>query len=33
MSGHNSKLTLEYMNQKFGSSKTGTVTLQAMIYL
>ena len=33
MSGHNSKLTLEYMNQKFGSSKIGTVTLQAMIYL
>tara|TARA_R110002096_G_scaffold50062_1_gene131813 strand:+ start:752 stop:1981 length:1230 start_codon:yes stop_codon:yes gene_type:complete len=32
-SGHNSKLTLEYKNQKFGDSKTGTVTLQAMIYL
>ncbi len=32
-SGHNSKLTLEYQNQKFGSSKTGTLTLQAMIYL
>ena len=32
MSGHNSKLTLEYKNQKFGES-TGTVTLQAMIYL
>ncbi|SDX90817.1 short chain amide porin [Lutibacter oricola] len=33
MSGHNSKLTLEYKNQKFGSNTTGTVTLQAMIYL
>jgi hypothetical protein len=33
LSGHNSKLTLEYDNQKFGSSKTGTLTLQAMIYL
>ncbi len=33
LSGHNSKLTLEYQNQKFGSSKTGTLTLQAMIYL
>lgn len=33
MSGHNSKLTLEYKNQKFGDSKTGIVTLQAMIYL
>lgn len=32
-SGHNSKLTLEYQNQKFGSSKTGTLTFQAMIYL
>ncbi len=32
-SGHNSKLTLEYKNQKFGNSKTGTVSLQAMIYL
>ena len=32
MSGHNSKLTLEYKNQKFGES-TGTVSLQAMIYL
>ncbi|WP_223033384.1 hypothetical protein [Hanstruepera marina] len=32
-SGHNSKLTLEYQNQKFGDSKQGTVTLQAMIYL
>ncbi|WP_396601464.1 hypothetical protein [Algibacter sp. R77976] len=32
-SGHHSKLTLEYKNQKFGNSKTGTVSLQAMIYL
>jgi hypothetical protein len=32
-SGHNSKLTLEYKNQKFGDSDTGAVTLQAMIYL
>jgi hypothetical protein len=32
-SGHNSKLTLEYKNQSFGPSETGTVTLQAMIYL
>lgn len=33
MSGHNSKLTLEYKNQKFGVSKLNTLTLQAMIYL
>jgi len=33
MNGHNSKLTLEYKNEKFGSSETGTLTLQAMIYL
>ncbi|MGB0788646.1 MAG: hypothetical protein ACPG7E_06015 [Marinirhabdus sp.] len=33
MSGHNSKLTLEYKNQKFGSSDVSTLTLQAMIYL
>ena len=33
LSGHNSKLTLEYKNQKFGSSDVGTLTLQAMIYL
>jgi len=33
LSGHNSKLTLEYQNQKFGESKNSTVTLQAMIYL
>ncbi len=33
LNGHNSKLTLEYKNEKFGETKTGTVTLQAMIYL
>jgi hypothetical protein len=33
MSGHNSKLTLEYQNQKFGATESGIVTLQAMIYL
>ena len=33
MNGHNSKLTLEYKNEKFGDNETGTVTLQAMIYL
>ncbi|NRR93073.1 hypothetical protein HSX10_15970 [Winogradskyella undariae] len=33
MSGHNSKLTLEYMNQSFGSVDTSTISLQAMIYL
>jgi hypothetical protein len=33
LSGHNSKLTLEYKNQKFMGDTTGTVTLQAMIYL
>jgi len=33
LSGHNSKLTLEYKNQKFGDSEIGTLTLQAMIYL
>ena len=33
LSGNNSKLTLEYKNQKFGNSKTGALTLQAMIYL
>ncbi|MBT8299031.1 MAG: hypothetical protein KJO52_11925 [Maribacter sp.] len=32
-SGHNSKLTLEYKNEKFGSTNTGLVSLQAMIYL
>jgi hypothetical protein len=33
MSGHNSKLTLEYKHQKIGDTKTGALTLQAMIYL
>ena len=33
MSGHNSKLSLEYKNEKFGDSDSGTFTLQAMIYL
>ena len=33
MNGHNSKVTLEYKNEKFGSAKTGTFTLQGMIYL
>lgn len=33
LSGHNSKLTLEYKNQKFVGDGIGTVTLQAMIYL
>ena len=32
MSGHNSKLTLEYKNQDYGTS-TSAITLQAMIYL
>lgn len=32
-SGHNSKMTLEYRNEKFGDNSTNTVTLQAMIYL
>ena len=32
-SGHHSKLTLEYKNQKFGAVKQNTLTLQAMIYL
>ena len=32
-SGHNSKLTLEYQNQKMGASKTGALVLQGMIYL
>jgi hypothetical protein len=32
MSGHNSKLTLEYKNQDYGTS-TSSLTLQAMIYL
>ncbi|GLB53807.1 hypothetical protein NBRC110019_28480 [Neptunitalea chrysea] len=33
LSGNNSKLTLEYQNQKFGETTRGTLTLQAMIYL
>lgn len=33
MSGHNSKLTLEYKNSAFGSASVNTVTLQAHIYL
>ncbi|WP_299336248.1 hypothetical protein [uncultured Psychroserpens sp.] len=33
MSGHNSKLTLEYKNQKFGALDANTISLQAMIYL
>lgn len=31
--GHNSKLTLEYRNEKFGDNTTNTMALQAMIYL
>lgn len=33
LSGNNSKLTLEYQDEKFIGSSTGTFTLQAMIYL
>ncbi|MEN8928578.1 MAG: hypothetical protein ABF242_05365 [Flavobacteriales bacterium] len=33
MSGHHSKLTLEYQKQDFGATQSGTVRLQAMIYL
>lgn len=33
MSGHNAKFTLEYDNTKFGDAKSGSVNLQAMIYL
>lgn len=33
MSGHNSKLTLQYQQSQFGSTNTGTVSLQAMIYI
>lgn len=33
MSGHNSKLTLEYNNQQFGALDANTISLQAMIYL
>lgn len=32
-SGHHSKLTIEYHREKFGITKTNTLTLQAMIYL
>lgn len=33
MSGHNSKLTLEYKNQNFGELDSNVISLQAMIYL
>ncbi len=33
LSGHNSKLTLEYKNEKLGDEDNSIVTLQAMIYL
>ena len=33
MSGHHSKLTLEYKNQKFGALNSNILSLQAMIYL
>lgn len=33
MSGHNSKLTLEYKNETFGTLDANTISLQAMIYL
>ncbi|MGY0392228.1 hypothetical protein ACW5R3_06720 [Bizionia sp. KMM 8389] len=33
MSGHNSKLTLEYKNEQFGALDANTIALQAMIYL
>ncbi|GAL74715.1 conserved hypothetical protein [Nonlabens ulvanivorans] len=34
LSGHNSKISLEYSNQKYGNlDAVGTLTLQAMIYL
>lgn len=33
LSGHHSKITMEYKNQKYGDSDTGTITLQAMVYL
>jgi len=33
MSGHNSKLTLEYKNETFGALDANTISLQAMIYL
>jgi hypothetical protein len=31
--GHQSKLTLDYKNQKFGGTQSNVVTLQAMIFL
>ncbi len=33
MSGHHSKLTLEYKNQSFGTVDSNVISLQAMIYL
>jgi hypothetical protein len=33
LSGHNSKLTLEYKQEDFGPTETAFITLQAMIYL
>jgi hypothetical protein len=33
LSGHNSKLTLEYKNENFGALETNLFSLQAMIYL
>ncbi|OAB78663.1 hypothetical protein [Cochleicola gelatinilyticus] len=33
LSGHNSKLTLEYNNQSFGEVDSSIISLQAMIYL
>lgn len=33
MSGHHSKLTLEYRNQSFGLTNSNSLSLQAMVYL
>ncbi len=33
LSSHNSKLSLEYLNEDFGNVNQNVVTLQAMIYL
>lgn len=33
MSGHHSKLTLEYKNQSFGTVDSNVISLQAMVYL
>lgn len=33
LSGHHSKLTLEYRNQSFGVTNSNTLSLQAMVYL